>query len=268
MTGGAASAPADGAPKATPRYEALLSYTPAPDALQGRVIAITGAAAGIGRAVAVAAAAHGAELIALDRNRPALDALKAELEGRGTRIEIVAMDFDTATLVDYRKFAESVGDAHGRLDALVNNAGHIVELSPFEFIEPSVFTQVLATNLVAPFFLTQWCVPLLRKAPDPALVFSLHRAQRAFWGAYGVAKAGQEALLHILADEYHLAGASPMRVVGVDPGPVSTAERHQHYPGERRDAHPAPEAVVGPYLYALGPDARGLTDLVLRSAKA
>ncbi len=248
-------------------FEALLPYAPAPGLLEGRVIAITGAAAGIGRAVAVAAAGLGATVIALDRDRRALGVLRGELAARhATAHELVVMDFATATIADYRQFAERIGGRHGRLDGLVNNASRIVELSPFEYVEPTVFSQVLAVNLIAPFFLTQWCIPLLRKAADPVLVFSLHRAERAFWGAYGVAKAGQEALLHILADEYHLAGASPMRVFGIDTGPVATAERQRHYPGEPRDAHPVPAAVVGPYLYALGPDARGLTNVVLRKA--
>lgn len=250
-----------------PSYESLLDYRPAPNLLADRVIAITGAASGIGRALSFAAGRLGARLVALDHHPRVVEKLRADLAAGGiATVDAVSMNFTTATLADYRKFADDVRNKYGRLDALVNNAGRIVELTPFEFIEPTVFSQVLAVNLIAPFFLTQWCVPLLRKSADPVLVFSLHRVERAFWGAYGVAKAGQEALLHILADEYHLGGASPMRVVGIDTGPVATPERRQHYPGERPDAHPAPETVVGPYLYALGPEAAGWTNLVLRKA--
>lgn len=263
------AAPGIEAARDAPGYDALLKYRPTPGMLSRRVIAITGAASGIGRAVTFAAGRLGATLVVLDRHPRLVEKLRGELDAEGIgSVEAIPMDFTTATLAHYRKFAEDIGAKYGRLDALVNNAGRIVELAPFEFVEPAVFSQVLAINLIAPFFLTQWCVPLLRKAPDPVLVFSLDRAQRAFWGAYGVAKAGQEALLHILADEYHPGGASPMRVLGIDPGPVSTPERRQHYPGEQIDAHPAPEDVVGPYLYALGPDARGLTDTVWRKPSA
>lgn len=251
----------------SPDFEALLAYTPQPDLLAGRVIAITGAAAGIGRAVAEAAAGLRATVLALDRDRRGLDTLGEALAARGAPTpELVVMNLATATIADHQAFAQRIAKQYGRLDGLVNNAGYIGELSPFEHTEPALWRAVIAINLVAPFFLTQWCMPLLRRAADPALVFSLDHAQRAFWGGYGVAKAGQEALLHILADEYHLAGASPVRVVGIDPGPVATDERRQHYPGERPDSHPPPAEVVGPYLYALGPDSRGLTDVVLRRA--
>lgn len=70
--------------------------------------------------------------------------------------------------------------------------------------------------------------------------------------------------MHILADEYHAGGAQPVRALGIDPGPVATAARRRHYPGEAADAHPLPEAITGPYLFAMGPGARGLSGLVWR----
>lgn len=268
MTAADLSPAADGAiPAQPPDFGALLQYAPRSGLLDGRVIAITGAAAGIGRAVAEAAAGLGAQLIAIDRDHRALDTLGETLAAHGALSpETVVLDFATATIADYQALAQRIGERHGRLDSLVNNAGRIGALAPFEHAEPDLWREVMAINLVAPFFLTQWCMPLLRRAGDPTLVFSLHRAQRAFWGAYGVAKAGQEGLMHILADEYHLAGASPVRVLGIDPGPVATAERQRHYPGEAPGTHPAPADVVGPYLYALGPDSRGVTDTVLHRA--
>ncbi len=248
-----------------PDFETLLAYAPPPGLLDGRVIAITGAAAGIGRAVANAAGRLGATLIVLDSNRRDLEHLHEELAtGGAAPVEAVVMDLAAATSADYRQLAHRIEARFGRLDGLVNNAGRIGALTPFEHAEPQRWGQIMAINLVAPFFLTQWCMPLLRRAADPALVFSLHRTERAFWGAYGIAKAGQEALLHILADEYHLDGAAPVRLFGIDTGPVATAERRRHYPGEPADAHPEPAQIVGPYMYALGPNARGLTDVVLR----
>ncbi|HEX7325577.1 MAG TPA: SDR family NAD(P)-dependent oxidoreductase [Rhodanobacteraceae bacterium] len=248
-----------------PDFASLLAYAPRPDLLAGRVIAITGGAGGIGRAVALGAARSGATVIVLDRSRAGLKALQQTLAAESAPApDVVPMDFTSASIADYQQFAQRIDGQYGHLDGLVNNVSLIGALTPFEHAEPAVWQQVIAANLVAPFFLTQWCMPLLRRAPDPALVFSLHRAQRAFWGAYGMAKAGQEALLHILADEYHLAGDAPVRVFGIDTGPVATAARRQHYPAEPPDAHPKPAEVVGPYLYALGPDARGMTDVVLR----
>lgn len=250
-----------------PGFEALLDYAPAADLLAQRVILVTGAAGGIGRAVAAACARHGARLVLLDRNRRGLESLRDELAaGAAAEPELVAMDLAVASTADYRLLAEKLGERFGRLDGLLNHAGWIGALTPFEHAEPQRWGQVVTVNLAAPFFLTQWCMPLLHRAEDPAVVFSLHRTDRAFWGAYGVAKAGLEALVHILADEYHAGSPHPVRVFGVDTGPVATAERRRHYPGEAPDAQPPAQSVVGPYLYALGPEARGRSGVVLRRA--
>lgn len=252
-----------------PDFAALLSYEPRADLLAERVILITGAASGIGRALAEAAGGAGAQVIALDRDEAGLQSLSTAMTQRGAAAPVFEiMDLAAATLADYRQLAERLTTRWGRLDGLVNNAGVIGELSPFEHVEPDVWRQVMAVNLIAPFFLTQWCLPVLRRAPDPVLVFSLDQAQRAFWGGYGVAKAGAEGLMHIVADEYHLGGAKPVRVFGVDPGPVMTPMRRQHYPAEPLNAHPAARDVVGPYLYALGKDAAGLSNVIWRPRTA
>lgn len=247
-----------------PDFQALRQYAPPADLLKGRVILVTGAADGIGKAVAQAYARHGAKTILLDRNKRALEFLRAELVAEGDAEPLVVpMDLATATTADYRTLAGTIGEAFGRLDGLLNNAGWIGALTPLEHADPQLWGKVMAVNLVAPFFLTQWCMPLLKSAEDPVLGFSLHETRRAYWGAYGIAKAGLEAFLHIVADEYHAGSMCPVRVFGVDPGPVSTAERRRHYPGELPGTHPEPESIVGPYLYGMGAEARGFTDFIL-----
>lgn len=250
-----------------PSFEELLDYRPAGALLAGRVVLITGAAAGIGRAVAVACARQGADTVLLDCNARRLEEVRGAIVAEGHRDpELVLADLAVATISDYRRVAESLGERFGRLDGMVNNAGWIGALAPFEHVEPETWGRAITINLLAPFFLTQWCMPLLRKSADPALVFSLHEASRAFWGGYGVAKAGLAGLLRIIADEYHPRSAHPVRVLGIDPGPVMTAERRKHYPGEHPEAHPQPESVVGPYLFALGPEGAGLSGLVFAPA--
>lgn len=249
---------------APPDFRTLQQYAPATDLLAGRVILVTGAADGIGRAVAAAYARHGAKTLLLDRNRRALEFLRAELVAQGSpEPTVVPIDLAAATTADYRQLAGTIGEEFGRLDGLLNNAGWIGALSPLDHADPQLWGKVMTVNLVAPFFLTQWCMPLLTRAEDPALGFSLHDARRAYWGAYGVAKAGLAAFLHIVADEYHAGSMHPVRVFGVDTGPIDTAERRRHYPGELPGTHPPPASVVGPYLYAMGPEARGFTDFIL-----
>lgn len=247
-----------------PTLEELLLYAPVPGLLKDRIILVTGAAEGIGRAVALACARNGASTVLLDVNEAGLEALRADMTAESlSPPELVLMDLATATVADYRKLAETLGERYGRLDGLVNNAGWIGALTPFEHVNPQDWSRAVTVNLLAPFFLTQWCMRLLARSADPALVFSLHDVRRSFWGGYAVAKGGLEALMRVIADEYHPQSMHPVRVFGIDTGPVNTEARRRNYPGERPDAHPSPEDVVGPYLFALGSEARGLSGVIL-----
>lgn len=249
-----------------PDYTALLKYEPRSNSMANCVLLVTGAADGIGRSVAKACARLGARIVAIDRNRKGLTALRDEIvESGGTEPDLHHVDLAAVTITGLREIAGAIEDRHGVLDGLLNNAGWIGALSPFEHCEPATFMKVMNVNLAAPFFLTQWCIPLLRRSRAPVLGFSLHAASRAYWGGYALAKAGQEALLGVVADEYTLGGTQPIRVFGVDPGPVMTADRRLHFPGEAPGMHPTSEDVTGPYLFALGPDAPAISPLILRS---
>lgn len=249
-----------------PGFTDLLSYGADRRLLEGRVILITGAADGIGRAAAAAYARHGAHTVLLDWNVSGLEAAHEAFTGAGWPEPVLCpADLSGVTLAQLREVVDGIEARFGVLDGLLNNAAWIGALTPFEHYQPKVWGKVMNINLAAPFFLTQWCMPLLRKSQDPAVVFSLHATAKAYWGGYAVAKAGQEALVHILAQEYAPDTAQPVRVIGIDPGPVMTPGRRQHYPGEKPDAHPSPEDVIGPYLFAMGPDARAFSGRVFRN---
>jgi NAD(P)-dependent dehydrogenase (short-subunit alcohol dehydrogenase family) len=254
-------------PSSPPGYHALLDYQAPEDLLADRVILVTGAAQGIGRAAALRYARHGATLVLLDWDRKGLESLNDEIvaQGRGEAL-LCPADLSGITIVGLREIADHIGQRLGRLDGLLNNAAWIGALAPFEHYPPTTWAKVMNINLAAPFFLTQWCMPLLHKAGDPVVGFSLQEASRAYWGGFALAKAAQEALIGVLADEYHAHSAHPVRLFGIDTGPVMTPGRRLHYPGETIDAHPRPEHVTGPYLYAMGPEARGHSPLLLRAA--
>lgn len=249
---------------AAPDYSRLLDYDAPADLLADRVILITGAAHGIGHAVALRYARHGARLVLLDWDRPGLEALHEQILAQGSAEPLLCpADLSGITLSGMREIADQIGKRVGRLDGLLNNAAWIGALMPFEHYLPATWTKVMNINLAAPFFLTQWCMPLLHKAHDAVVGFSLQHANRAFWGGFAMAKAGQRALIGVLADEYHAESAHPVRVFGIDTGPVMTPGRRLHYPGEALDAHPGPDRVTGPYLYAMGPDSSGRSPLLL-----
>lgn len=235
-------------------------YQPAAEELRGRVIAITGAGDGIGRAVALAAASHGAELVLIGRTVSRLEEVHARISALNKAPATIApLDLEHAIARDYDQLADALQRRYGRLDGLLHNAAILGVLSPIEQYDVPTWCRVLHVNLTAAFALTQVLLPLLRAAPDASIVFTSSGAGRhanAYWGAYAVSKFGIEALSHILAEEFERSG-NP-RVNALNPGPVRTRLRRQAYPAEDLSRPAAPEDIVGPYLWLLGPASRGV----------
>jgi NAD(P)-dependent dehydrogenase (short-subunit alcohol dehydrogenase family) len=114
-------------------------------------------------------------------------------------------------------------------------------------------------NANAPFILTRCCLPLLRRSADASVIFTssgVVKHPRPFWGAYLASKWATEGLMHMLAQELE---KQPIRVNSINPGKVRTNMRLQAYPAEDRDSLPTPDSIVGPYLFLLGPDSRGIS---------
>ena len=106
----------------------------------------------------------------------------------------------------------------------------------------------MQVNLNAPFMLTRACIPLLRKSSSARIVFTADQKNTAYWGAYGVAKAGQLSFMQILADELE---SKQIPVNAVDPGPVRTRFRTMAYPAEDMQKLTKPEEITDAFIYLL-----------------
>lgn len=237
------------------------NYDAPTDLLRDKVILITGASDGIGRALAIETARLGARVILHGRNAAKLekvyDAIEA-IEGC-ERPSIAVMDLATADGTSYSTLAESLLEEFGRLDGLVHNAGILGNRQPIEQYDAGEWQKVLHVNLTAAFALTQVLLPLLHQAEQPSVIFTssgVGRVGKPFWGAYSVSKFGTEALSQILAAEQEHTG---MRVNCINPGAVRTGMRLAAYPAEDRDALKTPEQVLASYLYLLGRDSKEIT---------
>lgn len=233
-------------------------YRPSEELLERRVVLITGASQGIGRALSLACANVGATVVLLGRTVSKLEAVYDEILALNRREPaIYPMDLAGATTADYEELAGRIEDQLGRLDGLVHNAATLGGLSPIEQINPEQWTMVLQTNLTAVFQLTRATLPLLRTSDDASLLFTSAeqgQAGRAYWGAYAVSKFAIEGLTQVVADE--LENQPNVRVNCIDPGPVRTGLRSSAYPGEVPTSNVMPESIVAPYLYLLGQDGR------------
>jgi NAD(P)-dependent dehydrogenase (short-subunit alcohol dehydrogenase family) len=236
-------------------------HLPAPAELAGRVIAITGASSGIGRAVALACAAHQANVVLIGRNAARLEAVDEEITAAGGAPAAIAVfDLEQALAGNYDRLAAALLERFGRLDGLLHNAAVLGMLAPIEDYDVPTWCRVLHVNVTAAFALTQVLLPALRKSADASVVLtasSVGRRGRAYWGAYAVSKFALEGFAQVLADE--LEGISQVRVNTLNPGRARTAMRRQAYPAEDIDTLPLPETLTAPYIALLGPASRGIT---------
>ena len=232
--------------------------------LDGRIVLITGASDGIGKAVALACAAHGATVIIHGRNVKRLEAVyDAIVAAGGKRPSILPLDFEKAGPAEYENLSAAIETEFGRLDGLLHNAGMLGERAPIEHHDVPKWLRTMHVNVNAPFIFTKYCLPLLRKAGDASIVFTssgVVAKPRAYWGAYLPSKWATDGLMHMLADELE---KDRIRVNSINPGGVRTNMRLQAYPAENRELLAAPEAIVAPYLFLLGPDSRGTTSQTL-----
>lgn len=243
-------------------------YRPDERTLAGRVILITGASDGIGRATAELAAQCGATLVLLGRDANKLNAVADSIINRGaegaapTVVEprLHAMDFEAATWEEYLALAHALADEFGRLDGLVHMAGMLGERSPLLHYDAATWQRVLTVNLTAPFLLTRACLGLLGQSQDASVVFTssgVGRKGHAHWGAYAVSKFGLEGLSQVLAEETRT--NTHIRANALNPGAVRTAMRLQAYPAEDRDRLPTPEQIAPAFIWLLGPDSGEVT---------
>jgi len=236
-------------------------HQPQPGELKGRVIMVTGAGSGIGRSVALALAAAGAEVILLGRTVRKLEAVHAEIAAAGgPEASIVPLDLERALAADYEAVAAAIEKRYGRLDGLLHNAALLGALTPIEQYDVPTFMRVMHVNVTAEFVLTQHLLPLLRASKDATVLFTssgVGNRGRAYWGAYAISKFAVEGFAQVLAHE--LEGTTQVRVNIINPGKVRTAMRRQAYPSEAAETLPTPESLTAPYLALLGPASRGVT---------
>lgn len=237
------------------------AHAAAPDELKDRVILITGAGDGLGRAAALACASHGATVILLGRTQSRLEAVYDAIVASGApQPAISVLDLERAQGPDYFHVAEQILQTWGRLDGLLHNAAMLGQRAPIEHYDIGIWHRVMHLNLNVPFILTQVLMPALRKSPDASVLFTssgVGKQGRAYWGAYAVAKFGIEGLSQTLADE--LSSEARIRVNCVNPGGTRTRMRAAAYPAEDPMSRPEPASLMGPYLWLLGPGSRGVT---------
>ena len=236
-------------------------YRPAADLLQGKVILVTGAGDGIGRAAALCFAQYGATVVLLGRTTAKLESVYDEIEAAGgPQPAIFPLDLETATEEQCEALADALHTEFGRLDGLLHNASLLGERKPIANARLKDWQSVMKVNVDAGFMLTKHTLSLLEAAPGASVVFTssgVGRVGKAYWGAYAVSKFATEGLMQVLASE--LENTSRIRVNSLNPGATNTAMRRTAYPGETPTDNPDPSDIMPTYLYLMGDDSSGET---------
>ncbi|MDM8569606.1 YciK family oxidoreductase [Thiotrichales bacterium HSG1] len=234
----------------------MFDYKPSNTLLTDRIILVTGAGDGIGKAAAKKFAAHGATVILLGRTIVKLESVYDEIEQAGhPKPAIYPMDLEGATPNDYENLAEILMKNFGKLDGLLHNAGILGSLTPLEHYNVEQWYKIMQVNLNAPFLLTKACLKVMKQATSASIIFTsadVGRKGKAYWGAYSAAYFGIEGLMQTLSDE--LETNTNIRVNSIDPGPVHTKMRTDAYPGEDPKNLLTPDNIMPIYLYLMGED--------------
>ena len=235
-------------------------WQPADDELSGKTILITGANDGIGRAVAIACARVGAEVLLLGRDEAALETVYDTIVSEKLPTpRIIPFDLRQTSVDAYDALANALTEGGVTLDGLLHNASVLGERRALTQTSLESWQQVMQVNITATFLMTRSVMPMLEAAPSSSVVLTssgVGRRGKAYWGAYAVSKFATEGFMEVLADE--LAATSRIRVNSLNPGAVNTKMRRAAYPGESPDTNPLPEALVNQWIFLLSDASEGI----------
>lgn len=229
-------------------------------ALKGKVILITGASRGLGRALALECARQGASLIINSRASSADDLADTERGVRALGAEVLGVVADVSDRADVERLAGESLAHFGRVDVLINNALALGP-SPMPYLVDypiEDFEWVLRTNVTGPFLLTRALVgQMLTRGTGSIINVSSDAGVIGYptWGAYGVSKAALDHLTRTWAAELQGTG---VRINSVDPGSMDTVMHRLAEPTEDPAQWAKPEDVTPVFVHLASDESAGV----------
>lgn len=224
--------------------------------LKDKVVVITGAGKGIGRAVAKAFAKEGASLALISRTLADLKSLEKELP-KNTPLLTTAGDVAHEPTVF--RFVRDVIKKFLRIDCLINNAGILTAKARIYEVETNDWDETLRVNLRGPFLMMKHVLPhMIAQRSGSVINVSSGAGKRDApeWGPYAVSKFGVEGLTKVAAAEVKSFG---VRVNAVNPGGTRTRMRAAAYPQENPLSLPTPEEVATFFLQLASDKSKAVT---------
>jgi len=221
--------------------------------LKDKIVLITGAGDGMGKAAAIEYASQGASLILLGRNVKNLEKTHDIISASNSPKPMISlMDLSKADGNDYQDLSDNLMDKYGHLDGLLLNAAILGDRSSISQYDISTWVNTIHVNLTSQFILTKSLLPSLEKSTSASVIFTssgVGKIGKAFWGAYSVSKFGVEGLCQILSDEYQ--NDKTIRFNCINPGAIQTKMRKSAYPLEDPQKLLTPEDVLDKYVWLM-----------------
>lgn len=210
---------------------------------------ITGAAEGLGRSLAIELVQKKHQVILLDKNLKALNALYDELNS--DLVALYPIDLLGATRDDYETLQDTIRSEYTQLDGVILNAATLPAFTQIDHIDCLQWYEILQVNLNANFHLIQNTLPLLATSKNGKLLAVLDKSLKehpAYYGAYGISKAALEQLIITTAAEQK---NNNIDVYTATLEPFATSNRGRLFPGENPMKLPSPTQMANRILEQL-----------------
>jgi 7-alpha-hydroxysteroid dehydrogenase len=236
--------------------------------MNGSVAVITGGGRGIGRAIALAYAEAGADVVLAARTLADVEAVAEQVRKLGRRALAVSCDVNDAA--QREAMIAQAREQLGRITHLVNNAGGAGPNDPLS-LPAERFEEILRFNVTSAYALCQLCVPHMRDAGNGNIINITSGAARYAqpqFSAYGSAKAALTQLTRLLAQDF----APLVRVNAIAPGPILTDALNRVLPVEMRKGMVEntpllslgePEDIAAAAIYLASPASRWVTGKII-----
>lgn len=215
--------------------------------LTGRVVVVTGAARGVGRAIAEACARQGARLVLADILADLGRKTAADMAAGGASVRFSPVDLSSPASID--ALAADIRAHEGRIDGLVNNAAIATDVGgkTFEDIDIALWDRVMQVNIRGTWLITRALTPLMPEGGDGRVVNIA--SDTALWGAprllaYVASKGAVISMTRSLAREL---GPRGIGITAVAPG-IMRNEATDYVPAERHEFYEKGRAVPGPQM--------------------